>query len=365
MTMGSDLMNQITRGEITQRSTEYVEIVKRDVTSALTELITYGARVRPLILEGEQVGWVRPFSLSDKKQLEIWFNDDISNLRHLVQLCTTLDPLAIKNLDMIELNTILKIITQGHLADLSLFPYMTAFVTTHASVNLWRSRTEDMFKPIDIVLPDGARFKQITISDHTRLWANLSTMRDKAIDRTEASINAAIVARSMAGGDAWNAYIDNLQKILNSYAVDNTDTWMNTIDFVSYNAKKSNLTDGFGHCHEDHSTEGLMRELQGMLHGDKHEKLIEQFYTQQLNEEMERQERQQALIQAQRERLEKEATLDGSMIIRTEKEVLSREREIKDQTYGWVNRENLKMFDQNDSEEATDADKLRRLTQYS
>ena len=364
MTQGSDLMNQLSRGELTFKSSAYALSIKMKISTALTELITFGARVRPLILEGERVGWIRPFSFSEKKQIDIWFDKEEDKVKYLLQLCTTLPLATIENLDMVELNSILRILTQGHLADLSLVPYLTSFVTTQSSMGLWHTRNDSMFKPKEFLLPDGSKLSQLLVADHISIWASLCAMREAAILRTEASINAAVIARSFGGGESWTSYLTNLQKTLQAYSMDNMDTWMNTIDFVSYNAKEKDLGDGFGHSHEDASTEGLMREMQGMLEGDKHEQLIQHFYDQQLAQEKAAQDKQRALILARREALKTESDIDSSLIVRTEREVQEREREIREQNYGWVNRENQKMFDQNDSEDATDVEKIQRLSQY-
>jgi len=365
MSLGSDLMNQLNRGELTKKSSEYALTIKNEVTTALVEIISYGARIRPLILEGRQVGWIRPFGFSERKQLDTWFQKEEDRIKHLVHLCTTLDMESIESLDMVELNSILKTMTLGHTADLSLFPYISAFVTTQSSINLWKSRHEELFKPKDIIMPDGKRLHQMTVNDHTPLWATLSSMRDETILRTEAAVNSAIIARSMSGGNSWENYLTSLQKVLNSYSPDNMDTWTNTIDFVSYNAKKADFTDGWAHSHEDVSTEGLLRELQGMMKGDKHEQLIDQFYAQQLKLEEDRQEKLNELIKLRRDRLERENSFENIEVIRTEREVQERERRIKERNYEWVSKENLSMSEQNDNEELSELDKFQRLSKYT
>lgn len=364
MTTGSDLMNQINKGEVTPRSSVYALLVKEEISDALIELMTFGARVRPLFLEDEQVGWVRPFSNSERKQVNLWFPSEVTKIQTLLQFCTTLDTPTINDLDTVELNILLRIITKGHLADLSLIPYISAFASTQVSLNLWKSKGDYLFSPKEITLPDGKKLNQIALSDHLRLWAAASSLREEAISRTEASMNAAIVARSMTGGTGWDSYMNSLQTILNYYAPDSLEPWMNIIDFVSYNTKQSNLDDGFGHSHEDPSTEGLIRELHGMMAGDKHEKLIEQFYNQQLDREKARVDKLTATAKLRREQIEKEVSLEDSYVIRTEKEVEEREREIKEQNYGWVSREHQNLINQSDSEDLSNSEQFERIVKY-
>ena len=360
--MGSDLMNQINKGNLTYRSSTYAENTKRNVTEAMTEILTFGGRIRPLMLDGERVGWLRPMGFTEKKQLELWFPDTSEHIKQALLHTTTLDSATIESFDMVELNYVLRTLLSANLADLSLFPFISSFVTTQASVNLWSSRYDNLFQPKTIRMPDGLELRQLAVSDHVRLWAALATIRDAAIVKLENALNSGIIAKAFSG-DSSTAYIDSITKALSYYSADNMQPWMDTIDFVSYNSSKKELEDGFGHSHEDASTEGLMRELNGMIHGDKHEELMNKFYDKQIAEELARKKKLDELVQQRRHQLNTEEG-DSAMVVRTEGEVRQREREIKEQTYGWVDRENKDMFNQDHDENMTDSETFERINKY-
>ena len=106
-----------------------------------------------------------------------------------------------------------------------------------------------------------------------------------------------------------------------------------------------------------------MRELNGMIHGDKHEELMNKFYDKQIAEELARKKKLDELVQQRRHQLNTEEG-DSAMVVRTEGEVRQREREIKEQTYGWVDRENKDMFNQDHDENMTDSETFERINKY-
>ena len=330
---GVDFMREINEGKIAIKSSVFAEEVKVKTMDAMSELITFGARVRPLILNGSHIGWVKALPFNEKRQLDIWYPDDTSRVEQALLHTTTLSLSEIQNLDSVELNTILKVILNLNLADLSLYPYVSAFVSTNTSFRLSASHASDLLIPRNITLPDGKEFKQLSSPDILQLWVSLCRIRETTIERLENAQNAGTIAKAFVGKGADN-YNNAISKALSSLRTDSIEPWMNVINFLSVKTDRD-LNDGFGHSHQDNSTEGLMREMHGMNAGDKHEQLMEAFHESQLHEEREKQKKIEELIARRREILEA-ADSNEVMVVRTEAEVRKREREIHSQRYGWI-----------------------------
>ena len=67
---GVDLMNQISVGELKFKQSNVALEVKENVSIAMVEILTLGARVRPLKLNGKRIGWIRPLAYSERKLLD-------------------------------------------------------------------------------------------------------------------------------------------------------------------------------------------------------------------------------------------------------------------------------------------------------
>jgi hypothetical protein len=331
--LGTDFMKEINEGRVAVRSSAFAEEVKIKTTDAMSELITFGARVRPLSLKGEQIGWVKALPFNEKKQLDIWYPDENTRIEQLLLHTTTLTSEEVNDLDSVELNTILRVILSLNLADLSLYPYVSAFVSTNTSFRLSASHSSDLLAPKRIVLPDGKELKQLSSPDILQLWVSLCRIRETTIERLENAQNAGTIAKAFVGKGADN-YNNAISQALASLRTDSIEPWMDVINFLSVKTDQ-NLHDGYGHSHQDNSTEGLMREMRGMNEGDKHEQLMDAFHQSQLREEEEKRRRVDELIARRREILEA-ADANEIMVVRTEAEVKKREREIHTQKYGWI-----------------------------
>lgn len=328
--LGSDMMSDINSGKLALKSSAYAEGVKAKVTQAMTEVVTFGARVRPLMVGGKRIGWARALSYNEKGQLDIWYPSEMERIEQTLRFATTLTQAEIDSLDMVELNSVLKYILRLNLAELSLFPYISAFVSTQASYNLWASG-KNILNAREIHLPDGTSLRQLAAPDHLLLWSALCSMRETTISRLEDAQNAGTIIRGFVGTGADN-YNNTIAKALVSLRSEAIDPWLDVINFMSVKELQV-FDDGYGHSHQDNSVEGMMREMTGMTQGDKHEDLMKAFHDTQIRAEEEKQKQLEALI-ARRKKLDE--VDDSTYIVRTEREVFRKEAEIKQNRYGWV-----------------------------
>lgn len=347
--LGTQLMNQINSGELRYVQSNVALEVKAQVTTAMDELITFGARVRPLKLGGKRVGWIRPLAHSERKMLDELIEDDSERILLTLTHCTSLSEDAINDLDIHELNSILHRLYAANVADLSLFPYISAYVTTQASRNLWHSRHDKIYDRPFIQLPDGKRLKLLTTPDHINLWSTLCTMRETSIARLEASLNFGTLIKAQVGKGA-ERYIKELIRSLNQFQPDLIEPWTEAVDFVKLQTDQPHFDDGFGHSHEDNTVQGLMREMEGMFHGDRHELLMSEFYERQIREAKEKEEKVQAIIQQRRKALE-EMDDDGALVVVTEQEVRRREREIRERSTSTVLQQHIRELADQEEEE--------------
>ena len=72
LTFGVELAKKLNEGILHRTPTQHVQTVRDQVTEACEELISIGARVRPLMVDGEQAGWVRGFHDTEKRVLRHW-----------------------------------------------------------------------------------------------------------------------------------------------------------------------------------------------------------------------------------------------------------------------------------------------------
>lgn len=327
-TEGVGLMQQINSGELQNRRSKIAEGVREHVSEAMDELITVGARVRPLMLGGKRVGWFRPFSYSERKILDRHITDSHEQSFLLLKHCTTLTESEIEDLDIYELNSVLSLIHTSNLADYSLYPYISPFSYTQTSIGLWNTRHDELFSRREIVAPDGQVLKLLTTPIHITLWTNLCTSRERSLAKLETTLDFASLIKAQVGKSA-DKYVNDIVKAINSFSSDSIEPWMDVIDFVKAQATDSvGFNDGFGHSHQDSSVQGLMREMQGMMEGDNHEKLMDTFYETQMSAAKKKEEAVQKIIAERREAM---TSLDdgGAMVVLTEREVKERERQLR------------------------------------
>ncbi|MBV8072923.1 MAG: hypothetical protein JO270_23675 [Acidobacteriaceae bacterium] len=66
-TRGLEILEQLNDGRLQQAPTEYLQKTRAQVIEALGELIEVGARIRPLLVGGKRVVWVRGIAPSERK----------------------------------------------------------------------------------------------------------------------------------------------------------------------------------------------------------------------------------------------------------------------------------------------------------
>jgi hypothetical protein len=323
-------MNQINSGELRYKQSNVALEVKGRVALAMEEIISVGARVRPLKLNGKRVGWLRPLAYSERKVLDRLIEDDTERISITLQHCTTLTESEIDSLDIHEINSILNRLYRANLADLSLFPYISAFVTTQVSQNLWSARHDRLFDRDTIRMPDGSTLRFMALSDHVSLWATLSTIRIDSIQKLEQTLNFGTLIKAQIGKSA-DKYVSELIRSIGSFQVDLIDPWTEAVDYMKLQTGTPHFEDGFGHSHQDNTVGGLMREMKGMFEGDRHEQLMTTFYEKQLSEAQEKEEKIQQIIQRRRAALEQMED-DGAMVVLTDTEMRRREREMRNRS---------------------------------
>ena len=89
LTQGAHLMNSLSDGRVFRAPSAYVQEVRRSVTTACEELIEVGARIRPLLIGEDQVGWVRGIHQSERKHLARWVHDNTALAEHTLMAGTT------------------------------------------------------------------------------------------------------------------------------------------------------------------------------------------------------------------------------------------------------------------------------------
>jgi hypothetical protein len=271
-------MNQLHSGELAHVSTEAIRNIRGQITSALEEVIEVGARIRPLTIRGERVGWLRGLYYSERKILLRWYPNVGERTKHILLTATTLNEKEILDLDGFEFRSLLRKVVEAEAADTTLFPFLSPFVTTSSSESLWYGlggSEARRYKEVDLL--DGHVMKFLAVPDHCRLWLLLCNYREQSKQKLAGAQDAALVAKSFIGKGAARM-LNDLNKAAKALMVDIDDPWKMTIRVV---ADDVDLQDGWGHAHLDISEEGLLREGEGMLAEDKHEQFMARFYAQQ------------------------------------------------------------------------------------
>lgn len=324
MTIGTDLMQQLMQGELNRATPETVNKVREEVVPALAELIDYGFRARPLRLNGELVGFIRGIHPQERRQIYRWFNHPADRVFHILNHATTLADDDIHLLDGFEAQRLMTLIDRMTEADLSLYPYIGAFSTTSVSEVLWYGRGLAVASWNDRTarLPGGYAFKLLAPPEHSRLWAGVATLRERSKRRLDDNYNAAMVTRALTGKGADKLYAA-LKQNQQSLAPDLPDPWTKV---VRADLEGVNFGDGWGHSHQDDSVDGVMREVRGMATMDKHEKFMEAFYTQQMEEAK----RQEEALEQRFQRAASEVGVDDAFVILTPEQLRAQDARAAD-----------------------------------
>ena len=100
---GVDLMRKISEGAAQKLPSDYIQAVRADVVENCDELLEVGARIRPMMVEGKQVGWVRGIHYTERRRLSRWLPDPNEYLVAVLSLATTLTRPEIEDLSPLEL----------------------------------------------------------------------------------------------------------------------------------------------------------------------------------------------------------------------------------------------------------------------
>src|SRR5271157_1704985 len=278
--MGMDIMRRISSGELRKAPAETVERVKAEITENCEELIEVGARIRPLLVDGKQVGWVRGVHMQERRMLKRWVRDPNDYVALTLQHATTFAREEIEAMQVEEVRALAEVVRQMSEHDLSLFPYLSAYVTTPSSESLWYGRGESLtsFEHKAVTMPDGKKMVIMAPPDHSRLWATLCSYREQAKKRLEDNTNALFIVRPWAG-KAADPIANELRQVARQLETGSNHMW----EQVVVAQQPVDVNDGWGHPGD--SLQDLQRELKGMMEGDKHERLMEAWQEQMVAEE--------------------------------------------------------------------------------
>lgn len=267
---GKDLMQRINDGDMVKVSPDALERVKREISENCEELIEAGARIRPLLVDGKQIGWVRGIHPMERRMLKRWVKEPNDFVFHILKLATSMTVAELEALSAMEIRSMAEVVKHMSEYDMSLYPYMSAYVATQSSENLWFGKGEKLtsYENRIVNMPDGKDIKIMAPPDHARLWASLCTYREQAKRRLEENWNSLFIVRPWAGKSA-DPIAQELRGVARQLETDSLDPWEKVVRV----APKVDVHDGWAHAGD--SLEDLQRELKGMLEGDRHERLME------------------------------------------------------------------------------------------
>ncbi len=277
--LGMDIMRRINDGELRTAPAEEIEKIKDKITENCEELIEVGARIRPLLVDGKQVGWVRGIHLQERRVLRRWVRDPNDYVALTLQNATTFTREEIEAMQGYEVRSLIEVVRQMSDYDLTLYPYLQAYVTTASSEALWYGKGEKLvsFESKTVTMPDGKKMNIMAPPDHARLWATLCTYREQAKKRLEDNTNALFIVRPWAGRSA-DPIGNELKAISRQLETGSNYVWENVIRVPN----KVDVNDGWGHPGE--TLQDLQRELKGMMEGDRHETMMEAWQAQMIHE---------------------------------------------------------------------------------
>jgi hypothetical protein len=313
-----DIMKRINSGELKPAPAKDVEDIKQAITENCEELIDIGARIRPLLVDGNQVGWARGIHYQERQMLKRWIREPNDYVVQTLLHATSFTKDDIEAMQSDEITSLIDVVKQMSDHDLSLYPYLNAYVTTQSSEVLWYGKGEQLTSYTNrvISMPDGGKITIMAPPDHARMWATLCSYREQAKRRLDDNMNSLFIVRPWAGKHA-----DPIAKELTSVAKQ-LETGSNYMwEQIVKVQKKVDVNDGWGHPGD--SLEDLQRELKGMMEGDKHERLMEAWSKQMVAEA---EEKAKLIEEARRKRGIAEAGVyQGSIEILTEKEIKARQ----------------------------------------
>jgi hypothetical protein len=314
-----DLMRRISDGDLKTAPPEEIERIKQEITENCEELIEVGARIRPLMLGDIQVGWVRGIHLQERKLLKRWVRDPNDYVALTLQNATSFSREEIEAMQAYEVRSLVEVVRQMSDHDISLYPYMQAYVTTHSSEALWFGKGESLttFDHKIVTMPDGKAMTILAPSDHSRIWATLCNYREQAKRRLDDNANALFIVRPWAGRQV-DPIANELKSLSKQLETDSNFVWEQVVRVP----RSVDVNDGWGHPGD--SLQDLQRELKGMIEGDRHERMMEAWTAQMVHEA---EEEKKKIIEARKKagKDEKGGLTEGRMEILTEAQIRARQ----------------------------------------
>jgi hypothetical protein len=272
---GRELLDRINSGDFAAAPVDYLEAVRHRVSENCEELLEVGARIRPLMAGGRQVGWIRGVHPNERKWLKRWIKEPNDFIANILILATSFTPKEIDEMTSTEVYNLIEIIKMMTQYDMTLWSYLNAFATTQTSENLWFSEGTKVtsYQNKAVTMPDGKKIRVIVPPDHARLWASLCTYREQAKKRLDENWNALLTIRPTAGrsADPLQSELKNVGRQLMTNAI---DAWQRIVK----PDPKVDVDDGWAHPGD--SAAELQREMLRMIKGDRHEKVMEAWQTQ-------------------------------------------------------------------------------------
>jgi len=317
--LGMDIMRQINDGVFRPPpSAKDVEEVKTEITDNCEELIEVGARIRPLLVDGKQVGWVRGVHMQERRMLKRWVREPNDYVALSLKYATSFTLAEIEAMQPEEIRSLADVVRNMSDRDLSLYPYLSAYVTTQSSESLWYSKGEKLtsFDHQRITMPDDRIITVMAPPDHARMWATLCSYREQAKKRLEDNTNALFIVRPWAGKQV-DPIANELKSVARQLETGSNHMWEQIVQVQ----QKVDVNDGWGHPGD--SVEDLRRELKGMMEGDKHERLMDAWAKQMIHEAEEKQKE----VDAAREKrgIQSAGVYQQAMEVLTEREVQERQ----------------------------------------
>jgi hypothetical protein len=268
--MGLDIMNRLASGAIKKAPAETIERVKVEITANCEEIVEVGARIRPLLCGDKQVGWVRGLHTQERKTLKRWIRDPNDYIALTLQHATSFTKEELEAMQSFEIRSLVEVVRQMSDYDVSLYPYLPAYVTTHSSEALWYGKGDSLttFENRAVRMPDGKTVTIIAPPDHARMWATLCNYREQSKKRLEENLNALFIVRPWAGRQADP--VANALKVAARQLETGSDFQWERLVRTPTAVDKN---DGWGHPGD--SVEDLRRELKGMMEGDRHERMMD------------------------------------------------------------------------------------------
>jgi hypothetical protein len=314
-----DIMRRITDGSLLPTPPpQDVEEIKRAITENCEEIIEIGARIRPLLVDGKQVGWIRGISPQERRALKRWVRDPNDYVALVLKFATSYTAEEIEALQGDELRSLVEVVKQMSEHDLSLYPYLNAYVTTQSSETLWYGKGEKLssWENRIITMPDGKKITIMVPPDHARSWSILCAYREQAKKRLDDNNNALFIVRPWAG-KAADPIAGELKNVAKQLQTNSDYVWEQVVRVQ----KKVDVNDGWGHPGD--SVEELRRELKGMMEGDKHEQVMEAWAKQMVAEE---EEKRKKVEEARKKRgIEGAGVYQGSVTVVSDKEIRERQ----------------------------------------